>query len=245
MGLFSMFSKSNNLLFPGCYMYFKNNPDFELWKRILGKLSIDFREIEKKICCGLPAYEAGYESEARKLSRRNFEIFKEEKIQRIITLCPQCYKSFLIDYKEFLPDWNIEVVNIFSIILDKLENKFLIKNKADEEVCFQDSCYLGRYCSIYDEPRKILALIGYRIKEMNDSKEKSICSGSCGGLPITHPNLADKIAKEKILKVKRTGIKKLIVMSYQEYELLKKNSENSGIEIVLFSDVLGNALGVK
>jgi Fe-S oxidoreductase len=245
MGLFSVFGKSANLYFPGCTTYFKNKDIFKLYKDIFDKLGIDFRVIDKKVCCGLPALEAGYENEARKLAKRNFEIFKEEGIKTIITNSPCCYKMLLQNYSEILPDWNIEIKNIWQIILEKLEEKpRLIKSKSDEIVTYQDSCYLGRYCNIYNEPRKILELIGYKIKEMNDSKENAFCCGSCGGLDRVNPELADKIAKERILQAKRIGVKKIIVNSVKDYELMKKNTGDSRIEIIEFSEALADALGI-
>ncbi len=246
MGMFSVFGRSNILYFPGCTTYFKFRENFELYKKIFYKLGINFKTIDKKVCSGLPAFEAGYEQEARKLARRNFEIFKEEGVLSIITNSPGAYKVFLQNYPEFLPDWNIKVENIWKIILSKLESKpKLIKFKALEIVTYHDSCYLGRYCGIYGEPRRILELIGYQIDEMEDTKERSFCCGSCGGVERINPDLADKIAKQRLLQAKRTGVKKLIVSSMENYQLLKRNAEEVGIEVLEFSEVLALALGIK
>ena len=246
MGLISWFGKNSTLYFPGCATYFKFKENFELYKKIFSRLKIDFKIIDKNICCGLPAFEAGYESDARKLCRRNLEIFKEEGIKNIITNSPCCYEMLVKNYPEFLPDWNIKTKNIWEIILKKLKSRQkLIKNKSEEEVTYQDSCYLGRYCNIYNEPREILGLIGYKIKEMADSREESICCGSCGGLNIINSELANKIAKERILQAKRIGVKKMIVASINDYELLKKNSEGTGIEILELSEVLTEALDIR
>jgi Fe-S oxidoreductase len=247
MGIFSVFKKSTVLYFPGCITYFKFKDNFEIYKRIFDKLGIEFRIIDKKICCGIPALEAGYEIEARKLAKRNHEIFKEEEITSIITNSPCCYKMFLQNYPQMLPDWNIESKNLWRIILTKLQGKpNLIKRKNEgfEAVAYQDSCYLGRYCEIYDEPREILKLLGYSLKEIPDSKSEAICCGSCGGLPITNPQLADDIAKERIMQAKRIGIKKIIVASLLDYELLKKNSDDTNIEILELGEVIAEALGI-
>ena len=90
----------------------------------------------------------------------------------------------------------------------------MIRNKEDMEVGYQDSCYLGRYCKVYEEPRKILEMIGYNIKEMKDNRENALCSGSCGGLPRVNITLSDKSAKERLLQAKRIGIKKLIAFNH-------------------------------
>jgi len=248
MGIFSIFGlgKTDILYFPGCTTYFKFQQNYKLYQKIFSKLGISFKTSEKHVCSGISALEAGYEQEARKLARRNFEIFKEEGIKSIITNSPEAYKMFLQNYPEFLPDWDISVKNLWAIILDKLRAKpGLIRYKTTENVTYQDSCYLGRYCGIYDEPREILKLIGYEIKELFGSKSESICCGSCGGLPVTDAELADEIAKEKILQAKRIGVNKIIVASMKNYELLKKNAETSGFEIIELSEVLASALGIK
>jgi len=247
MGLFSVFKKTTVLYFPGCITYFKFKDNFEIYKRIFDRLGIEYKTIDKKICCGIPATEAGYETEARKLAKRNNEIFKEEEITSIITNSPCCYKMFMQDYPKILPDWNIEPKNIWRIILTKLQTKpNLIKKKDNgfEITAYQDSCYLGRYCEIYDEPREILKLLGYSLKEIPNSKSEAICCGSCGGLPTTNPQLADDIAKERLMQAKRFGIKKIIVASLQDYELLKKNSEETGIKISELGEVIAEALGI-
>ena len=244
MGFFG-FGKSEVLYFGGCSCV-KHLGNFELYKKILSKLGISFSVTEEQICCGIHAFEAGYESEARRLARRNFEIFKENNIKRIITSSPECYKTFLKEYPDFLPEWNLEVDNFWELILDRLERKpRLIKNKAMEIVTLHDSCYLGRYCKVYDAPRKILQLIGYEIQEMDNSKQDSFCCGSCGGLPISNHDLADKIARERILQAKRIGVKKMIITSLENYDLLRKNTVDSGIEVVELSDALARALGIK
>lgn len=241
MRLFSILKTENILYFPGCDAYFKK--ELEKLEKIFLKLGIEYKLIKGK-CCGLPALETGYSNEARKIFRKNFEIFKEKNVKKIITTCPKCYKAFKIDYKKYIPEWDFEIINVWKTILEKIQKKpKLIKNKSDEEVCFQDSCYLGRYCGVYEEPREILKIIGYRIKEFRDNRENSICCGSCGELPRINVSIAEKIAKEKIVQIKRVNMKKMVVCSYREYDLLSKVS--SGIEILLFSDLLANSLGIK
>lgn len=244
MGLFSIFKSSKRVFFPGCCVYFKHRDIFHLYIKILSRLDIDFKLTEKKICCGLPALELGYGSEARKIARRNFEIFKEENIGEIITCDPGCYKMFSKDYYNLVPDWNLEVENIWKLILEKLELKpSLIKNKTVDIITYQDPCYFREF-GIFDEVRKILELIGYEIREMDDSREEGVCCGNCGQLNLLNPLLSDQIAKERILSAKRVGVNKIITSSISDYEILSKNCNND-IEVVDISEILAIALGIK
>ena len=152
---------------------------------------------------------------------------------------------FVKNYPEILPYWDIEVVNIWKIILDKLIKKRWIVKENNEIVTFHDSCYLGRYCGIYDEPREILELLGYEIKEMDNNRESSYCCGSCGGLARTSPELASKIAKERILHAKRIGVSKMIVAGFENYSLLKDNVGNTGIIVYELGQILADAIGIE
>jgi len=246
MGLFDWFGESETLYFPGCMGFSKHRDKVELYQRVFSKLGIGVKILDEPICCGLEVYEAGYDAEARKIARRNFQNFIIGGINRVITTSPECYKMFLINYPDFLFDWNIEVENTWGLIVERLKKKHrLIKHKAMEIVGYHDSCYLGRYCKIYDEPREILELIGYEIKEMDNFRENSFCCGSCGGLARANPELALKIAQERVLQAKRVGINKIIVCGFENYDLLKKGSKDTGVEVFELSEVLGQALGIE
>jgi len=240
MGIFSIFQRNDVLYYPGCSSI-KFKEYLELYKKIFEKLKIPFVVLNSS-CCGLALLESGYEIESRKTMRKNLHLFKENGITEIFTTCPACFRMFK-EYEK-LPDFDLKILNIWDLILDKLEKKpRLIKNKSDEEIGYHDNCYLGRYSQIYESPRKILELLGYSIKEFEDSRENSFCCGSCGGLYRINPELANKIAKERILQAKRKGIKKIIVTSLDNYEILKNNTKD--IEILELSDVLGKALKIK
>lgn len=244
MGLFSLFKGNGMVYFPGDLTYFKFREFYELYLKIFSKLGIKVSVLDKQNSSGLFALQTGYETEARKLMRKNLEDFNLDGVKKVITNSPEDYVMFSQNYSAMLPDWNIEVVNLMELILNKLKIKpRLVKHKAMELVGYHDSCYLGRYSGIYDEPREILRLLGYEIKEFQDSRENSFCCGSCGGLSIANPRIADKIAKERLLQAKRLGIKKIIVSSLENYDILKKNSED--IEIMEFSEVLAKGLGIK
>jgi Fe-S oxidoreductase len=245
MAFLGYFKKSNTVYFPGCVTYFKYKEIYDLYLKIFQKLGISYKIIDKNICCGQEAFEAGYEHVSRKLARKNFEEFKENSVNTIITNMPCCYNMFKEKYSEIVPGWNLKVENIWEKVLKKLEEKpKLIKNKSFDSVCYDDNCYLGRYSKCFEEPRKILKILGYNLKELYNNKEGSLCSGGCGGLSRTNQQLADKLAKEKILQVKRINQTKLIVPSLKDYEILKKNSFEYNLKILELGEVIAIGLGI-
>jgi len=240
MGMFSMFKTTNVLFYPGCLSKFVLKAETENYKKILTKLGIDFIILPNELCCGSPVRNAGYEQEATKLARKNFELFKQHNIKKIITNCPACFKTLSKDYKEMISDWNIEVEHISLTILNNLKEKDIVNHKAGR-ITYHDPCHLGRHSGIYNAPRDILNILGYEVVEMMHTKENALCCGAGAGLRVNNPKLADKIVKKRIEEAKDTQASKLITTC----PLCFSHLSNPDIEVEEFSVVVADALGLN
>ena len=236
-----LFKKEKIVYYPGCLTKFKLKKQFELYKKILGKLKIDFIVLDEFLCCGNKIFDLGYETEARKLARRNLKIFKDNKINKVITNCPECYKFFSQNCREMMPDWDIEIEHILITILKKLEKIKITKEK--EKIGYHDNCYLGRYSKLYNEPRDVLNLLGYEIVEFKENKKNADCCGACGALPMIDSELAGKIAENLIKKAKYENIDKIVTVG-ECYLHLKDIAKEKGIEIFEISEIIAKALDI-
>lgn len=239
MGILSFFSGGNTLYYPGCLSKYVLKAETENYKKILEKLGVDFIMLPDELCCGSPVRNAGYEAEARKLARKNFDIFKKHGVKKIITNCPACFKS-LKEYKELISDWNIEVEHIIFTILKSLKAKH-IKNMQTGRIAYHDPCHLGRHSNIYEEPRNLLKLIGLEVVEMLHTKENALCCGAGAGLRVNNPSLAGKMMLNRIKEAKEVGAEKIITTC----PLCFSHLSNLEIPVEEFSYVLAEALGLK
>ena len=201
MGLFN-FKREKVLYFPGCLTKGVLTKEMQNYKDIFNKLRIDFILLsDDESCCGLPVMNAGYRKDARKLAKKNFELFKKNKITKIITSCPSCYHTFKDVYPTLVRDWNIEVEHATVSILNALKKRGIRYKGIDEDrkvVTYHDSCHLGRYCGIYEEPREVIEILGGKIKEMKENRENAMCCGAGGGLRANFPETAKKAAKIRV-----------------------------------------------
>ena len=64
---------------------------------------------------------------------------------------------------------------------------------GSKTVAFHDSCYLGRYHGIYQEPRDVVVASGCQVVEMDRHHEKSFCCGAGGGRMWLEENEGERI----------------------------------------------------
>ena len=140
-------------------------------------------------------------------SLKNIEAFKKTKATRIITHCAGCYRTLKLDYKELLPEFDMEVLHITELIQELLEKGELkFSKEVPGKVTYHDPCHLGRHSEIYDPPRYIINNVpGVEFIEMNRVRENSWCCGAGGGVKSGFSNLALEIAKVRIEEAVEIG----------------------------------------
>ncbi len=132
-------------------------------------------------CCGDSLRRLGNEYVFDRMVKENIEAFNKYGIKKIITYCPHCLTTLKNDYKQYGAEF--EVIHHTELI-NSLIKQGKIKTSANGtgKAVMHDSCYLGRYNNIYNEPRDIVkACTGKAPAEMERKGDKSFCCGAGGG----------------------------------------------------------------
>lgn len=231
------------LYYPGCLTKGVLTEQFENYKEIFNRLGIDFVLLSNdEVCCGLPILNAGYRKDARKLAKKNFDIFKKKGITKIVTNCPSCYHMFKEIYPTMVREWDIEVEHVTVSILNVLKKKKIRYKGEDKEiVSYHDPCHLGRYSEIYDEPRQVIELLGGKIIEMKNNRENAICCGAGAGMRANFPEVAKKSAKKRVANIE-AHVNKIISPCGLCYANIKSATEKS---VEFSSFVIGRLNEIK
>lgn len=234
-------SSGNTLYYPGCLTKLVLKDLEEGYRTILQKLGLDAIQLrDLELCCGSPAYNAGYKSDFLRLAAQNFSVFKDHGVSRIITNCPACYKVFSQDYPQALSDWDVQAAHITTVMAEALEQgRLKIEKKLNERVTYHDPCHLGRHCGAYEEPRAVLRALGFALVEMESSWEEAFCCGGGGGLRANNPELANRIARERAEQAREIGVDTIVTPCPLCRQHLKENSE---LQVLELSEVLSDAL---
>ncbi|MDQ7093550.1 heterodisulfide reductase-related iron-sulfur binding cluster [Desulfosporosinus sp. PR] len=171
------------LYWPGCSGAFdaRNQKVSAALVKLLKTAGVHFAILgNAEKCCGDSARKLGNEYLFYTLASENIEVMKGYGVKKIITQCPHCFNILKNEYPQL--GGNFEVLHHSTFLLELVKTgKLKLNNISGKSITYHDSCYLGRYNQIYEQPRELLKTVGLEIKEMAHTGEKSFCCGAGGG----------------------------------------------------------------
>lgn len=155
-------------------------------------------------CCGETARRLGNEYLAQTLMEMNVELFNESGIKKIVTFCPHCYNTLKYEYPQF--KGNFEVQHSSELLAQLIqEGKIKLNQNGDKKITFHDSCYLGRYSNMYQQPRDVIKGVSSNLIELKRKKNQSFCCGAGGGRMWLEETIGERINNMRTDEVIESG----------------------------------------
>jgi len=173
------------LLFLGCAFAYddRNKKVTKSFINLLKRAKVDFAILGlDETCCGETARRLGHEYLFQVLAEQNIETFSQIKFNRIVTQCPHCFNTLKNEYPQFGGDYQVQHFTEFLSELSLPSDGKSANGKGiSGHVSYHDSCYLGRYNQIYQQPRDLLKQANIEVNELPRNKANSFCCGGGGG----------------------------------------------------------------
>jgi len=177
--------------------------------KILNRLGIVPVVLPQERCCGHDLLWSGDLDSFRKLAECNLNLIKKSGVKKIIFSCPECYRTFKVDYPRYGAA-DFETMHTTEFLAKEIECGKLKLNSLEKTVTFQDPCRLGRHLGIYDEPRKVITSIPkIKLGEMKRSKNRAICCGVSAWMNCTV--FSKQIQRARLKEARETGADLLIL----------------------------------
>ena len=210
-------------------------------------VEVDFPE--GQTCCGQPAYNSGYQKEAKAAAKQMIQAF--EHSEYIVTPSGSCASMVHHYYKELFKDeheWYEKAVHFANRtyeLTDFLMNvlgKRDLDCKLDRTAVFHQSCHMSRGLGIKDEPLELLSQVkGLDVKQLRYCQD---CCGFGGTFAVKMSSISETMVDEKIKYIEEAEADLLIgadmgCLMNIGGRLSRKNKE---IQVLHIAEVLAKGL---
>jgi Fe-S oxidoreductase/nitrate reductase gamma subunit len=205
------------LLYIGCaYGYdSRNQAAGKALVTLLQKAGVDFAILgAAESCCGETARRMGHEYIFQVMAEENIATFESVKFNRLITPCAHCFNTLKNEYPHFGATFEVQHHTEYLAALNKQGKLSINGTLVGKQITFHDSCYIGRYNSIYDEPRQVLdELEGVTRKEMDRHHSNAFCCGGGGGHMWMETDPNTRINQRRLQQVMEEAEAEVVVTS--------------------------------
>jgi Fe-S oxidoreductase len=168
--------------------------------RVMNFLGTSYGVLRKEKCTGDPVRRLGNDLVFQQLAEENLETLVQNKVKKIVSICPHCVRTIQEDWKAYGAPPEIEHHSEF--LARHLSQ--LPKSAEQEKVVYHDPCYLGRYRNVYEEPRQVVQNAAVLV-EAPRSKERSFCCGAGGGLAFLGEETGERVSQVRADELAATG----------------------------------------
>jgi succinate dehydrogenase/fumarate reductase iron-sulfur protein len=237
--------KADWLYFAGCAQSY--DPSDQAVARGLTELfrlaGLDFGIMgQEENCCGDPSRFTGEEGLYEYIRDQNAEAFDKYGVTKVITTCPHGFNRFLEDWGD-----TSRTVRHYTQVLAELirQGRLKFSREVKRTVTYHDSCYLGRYNGVYDEPRSVLqAIPGLKLVEMKDNRERSLCCGGGGGGAFLDIKVKPRLSLVRVRQAIEAGAEIIAVACPFCRTTLDEAAKNleAGLEVKHVAELVSQAL---
>ncbi|MFW9969619.1 MAG: (Fe-S)-binding protein [Candidatus Odinarchaeota archaeon] len=180
--------------------------------QILEKAEIKFStNLDKKVCCGGPAFNIRDLELAKELANKNKELVESTGADIIISDCPGCVLTLKNRYEKVGIKIEKQILHTTQYFRKLIQDrKLILKNKVPEEyknITIHDPCLIVKNLNDTESIREILKKISnLAIIEPIYNKEYVHCCGWSGTAHWADKDLAVKEARNRINELKETDV---------------------------------------
>ncbi|MGH2809057.1 MAG: (Fe-S)-binding protein, partial [Actinomycetota bacterium] len=148
-------------------------------------------------CNGDPARRMGAEYIYQMLAEQNIELLKENKVKKIVTICPHCFNTIFNEYPQF--GGTFDVIH-HTEYLAQLVKEGRLKPQGDmaERITYHDPCYNARHNDVWQGAREVIeAIPGTEYGELHRHGHNTFCCGAGGARMWMEERMGKKVNTER------------------------------------------------
>jgi len=183
--------------------------------RVLRHLGVEVDFPMEQTCCGQPAFNSGYNREARALAARFLRTFQDS--QYIVVPSGSCTSMIRVFYPDLFHDdreLHQKAVALgqrtyeFSQFLVKVLGLTDVGAAYSGRVTYHPSCHQLRELRVVQEPRDLLGAV--KGLELVPLEQAETCCGFGGTFSVKYPHISEAMLEDKVANVLKSGAQALV-----------------------------------
>ena len=184
---------------------------------LLRRLGVELDFPGAQTCCGQPAFNAGFWSDAKPLARRTIELLQHDRY--VVAPSGSCASMMRVFYAELFHDEPRMRAPIASLAARTFElSEFIVDilgitdlsayadadaDAPKRKVTYHEGCHLRRELGALTQPRALIdSLPGVELVEMEQSE---VCCGFGGTFSVKYPEISGAMLADKLDFAAKTG----------------------------------------
>ncbi|MFB9762454.1 (Fe-S)-binding protein [Ectobacillus funiculus] len=181
---------------------------------LLERLGCEIEFPESQVCCGQPAYNSGYVSEAKEVAKNMIRTF--ENAEYIVTPSGSCATMFQ-EYPHIfhgdakwegrakrLAEKTYELTQFIVEVLQVTD----VGARLDGKATYHTSCHMTRLLGVKEAPFTLLSNVkGLQVENLPNAQN---CCGFGGTFSVKMMQISEQMVDEKVQSVEQTGADYLI-----------------------------------
>jgi L-lactate dehydrogenase complex protein LldE len=180
-------------------------------KKLLEQAGCDVDVPRAQTCCGQPGWNSGADKHTQDIARQVIATFKD--YDYVVAPSGSCAGMIRKHYPEALPgDADARALaaktHELTSFLTDVRGMTEVGATCAARACYHDSCSGLRELGVCDQPRKLLASVkGLAVSDLTDGQ---VCCGFGGLFCVKYPEIAHRMADDKLADARGTGAEMLI-----------------------------------
>jgi L-lactate dehydrogenase complex protein LldE len=171
---------------------------------------------DRQTCCGQPAFNSGYRTEARKFAERFIEMFENSDADAIVSPSGSC-TAMVKHFRELFPDddgWRHRAEKVAGKTHELgsfLVNVLGVDNTGAAftgRIGFHDACHGLRDLGIKQQPRELLGNVEkVELVELSDCE---VCCGFGGTFSVKYPEISVEMVDRKLKHIEEADLRAIV-----------------------------------
>ena len=182
---------------------------------LLQHLGLDVLYHQEQTCCGQPAINSGYRTQAKETAKHFIEVFGNDEV----VVCPSgsCVHTIKDRYPELLqdePQWLNRAVELTSRVYELSQYIVAILHvedvgaRFDGTVAYHESCQLLRGLGVSEQPKRLIRAV--EGTELVPLPKADSCCGFGGEFSNSYPDISGAMVADKVACYLESGADALV-----------------------------------